>query len=506
MKLRTKLILSLVAVLVLSVLISQGLQFYWTSKAVAKFSEHNFNLLSQRERQQAGNLYQTLEQAIKGSLIRGEMNKFTKLLQSLKRVKGLEEVFLYNAKGVVTHAANRQRIGGKMAADARTKVFKQGRRFIQETGQSLKVYIPHRVVADCTRCHIGWKPGEIRGVTYYQFSTKALNQAKRESAAALASIKATSLYSTLIALLGVVIFFVLGMFVTVRLFVGRPMGSLVEALKNYDVDLTLQIPVQSKDEIGIVARLMNQFVSKLNTVIGEAQAVAQSVGDNTGGAATALEKITVSTGVLASVTKENAENAESARELMNSLRSGVVQADEKVANLKTAMADLSQASGEVSSIMLTIDEIAFQTNLLALNAAVEAARAGEAGAGFAVVADEVRNLAMRAAEAAKNTTQIVDGTIAQIDQGTYLVDDANQVFGQVSKAIEEAADLMETIADSSAQQHRDIDQVNRSLHDIDQTIQGNASQSAQLLGTMSTFKTDSSQLRIGPKVQKTKNP
>jgi len=489
-KLRTKLILSLVVVLVLAVMITQGVQYVWTSGLFADFSDHNLELLQKQERKQATNLYYTVERAIEGSLVRGEMIKFTRLLESLQQVKGLDEVFLFSAQGVVTHSAKPAGVGREMDKKVKAKIFSDGKQIINETDQAFEVYIPHRVVADCIRCHTTWKSGEIRGVTYYQFSNEALRQARSDAAQTLASIQASSFYSMGIGVLAVVVIFVLGMFVTVRRFVAVPMDRLVEALKQYDVDLTLQIPVQSKDEIGRVAQLLNRFVSKLNKIIGQAQAVAVAIGANTDGSAAALDEITKSSEAIAALARENADNAQEARELMKSVRSGVIEADEKVGMLEKSMVELSQASGQVAKIMQTIDEIAMQTNLLALNAAVEAARAGEAGAGFAVVADEVRNLASRAAEAARNTSDIVEGTISQIDTGTALVQETNVVFGEVRETINQASTLMETVADSSERQRRDIDQINGTLQSIDKATQVNAGKSAQLSKTMSTFQTD----------------
>ena len=106
----------------------------------------------------------------------------------------------------------------------------------------------------------------------------------------------------------------------------------------------------------------------------------------------------------------------------------VTEASDSMHKLITAMDKITAASDETSKIIKTIDEIAFQTNLLALNAAVEAARAGEAGAGFAVVADEVRNLAMRAAEAAKNTGSLIEGNITEIKSGTRACGDHREIL------------------------------------------------------------------------------
>lgn len=490
MKLRTKLILSLVMVLILAVLITQGMQYYWTSGLFAEFSNHNIKLLQEQELKQATNLCQTVERAIEGSLVRGEMTKFTKLLESLQKVKGLEEVFLFNGNGVVTHSAKSSGIGQVMDGKIRAAIFRDDNRIITESDQAIEVYIPHQVVADCVRCHTTWKAGEVRGVTYYKFSTEALSNAKHEAAMALASIQAGSFYSMGIAVVAVVIIFVCGMVVTVRKFVSNPMERLVEALKNYDVDLTLHVPVQSNDEVGRVAELMNRFVSKLNIIIGEAQNVAVAIGSNTDHNAVALDDITKFSLAIAALTRENADNAQQARELMKLVRSGVIEADEKVCILDRSMVELSRASDQVAQIMRSIDEIAFQTNLLALNAAVEAARAGEAGAGFAVVADEVRNLALRAAEAAHNTSEIMEDTITQIDQGATLVQSTIVVFKDVRETIKQASVLMETVADSSVRQRQDIDQINISLQGIDKATQINAGESAHLAKTMSTFHTD----------------
>ena len=131
---------------------------------------------------------------------------------------------------------------------------------------------------------------------------------------------------------------------------------------------------------------------------------------------------------MTSMTRKTAENAKYADDLTREANREVNEANTAMQSLTVSMAEISTASEETSKIIKTIDEIAFQTNLLALNAAVEAARAGEAGAGFAVVADEVRNLAMRAAEAARNTATLIESTVAKVHEGAALVDGTNASF------------------------------------------------------------------------------
>ena len=120
------------------------------------------------------------------------------------------------------------------------------------------------------------------------------------------------------------------------------------------------------------------------------------------------------------MTKQNADNANQAKAMMTETKQIVEKVDSQMNEMTEAIAEITKTSEETGKIIKTIDEIAFQTNLLALNAAVEAARAGEAGAGFAVVADEVRNLALRAAEAARNTNSLIDNTIKAVKQGNEL--------------------------------------------------------------------------------------
>jgi methyl-accepting chemotaxis protein len=177
---------------------------------------------------------------------------------------------------------------------------------------------------------------------------------------------------------------------------------------------------------------------------------------------------------MSSMTKQNAENASAADKLMKESRQMVDRANHSMVELTQSMEVISKASEETSKIIKTIDEIAFQTNLLALNAAVEAARAGEAGAGFAVVANEVRNLAMRAAEAAKNTATLIEGTVKNVKEGSELVVRTNEAFSEVSQSAAKVANLVSEIAEASGEQAQGIDQVNKAVSKMERVAQQSA--------------------------------
>jgi|GEM_PF-316694 len=197
--------------------------------------------------------------------------------------------------------------------------------------------------------------------------------------------------------------------------------------------------------------------------------------------AASIEETSSSLEEMSSMTKQNADNATAADRLMKESKQMVERANGSMTELTQSMEDISKASDETSKIIKTIDEIAFQTNLLALNAAVEAARAGEAGAGFAVVANEVRNLAMRAAEAAKNTSVLIEGTVKKVKEGSELVERTNGAFAEVSKSAAKVADLVSEIAAASSEQAQGIDQINKAVAEMDKVTQqtaANAEESA----------------------------
>lgn len=219
---------------------------------------------------------------------------------------------------------------------------------------------------------------------------------------------------------------------------------------------------------------LNKGSEQVASASGQVSQASQSLAEGSSEQAASLEETSSSLEEMASMTKQNAENSSQADSLMQEANQVVKTANTSMAQLTDSMGDISKASEETSKIIKTIDEIAFQTNLLALNAAVEAARAGEAGAGFAVVADEVRNLAMRAADAARNTADLIEGTIKKINDGSDLVTKTNDAFTEVAQRSSKVGELVAEISAASNEQAHGIDQVNNAVTEMDKLTQQNA--------------------------------
>jgi methyl-accepting chemotaxis protein len=212
--------------------------------------------------------------------------------------------------------------------------------------------------------------------------------------------------------------------------------------------------------------------------------------------ASSLEETSASLEEITSMTKNNADHAHQANQLMEETRSVVAEAGQSMREMDQSMTEISTAGEEIGKIIKTIDEIAFQTNLLALNAAVEAARAGEAGKGFAVVADEVRNLAQRAAEAARNTSGMIENTVRKINDGSGLAKRTFEAFEKVAGSAGKVADLVSEIAAASKEQSQGIDQVNIAVSQIDKVTQQTAANASQGANSAERLHLQSEKLKV----------
>lgn len=329
-----------------------------------------------------------------------------------------------------------------------------------ENTNSIRYFQPIRLTKTCLICHgdpstsdalwgnnrgldptgakmENWNVGEIHG------AFEVIQPLEAAEAATAASMwQAAWIIALGLGLMAVALFFF------VQIMINRPVSHIIESLNNGSMQLT----------------------QAANEVSGSSQGLSQGASEQ----ASSIEEISASVEQMSAMTRQNADNSHTATSLMEETSKSVRDVESSASRMSVTMNSIQDASAQTSKIVKTIDEIAFQTNLLALNAAVEAARAGEAGKGFAVVAEEVRNLAMRSAEAAKETNRLIEETVSRVNEGGAAVAQVSSSLGAVTQTVTKAQQLIREIAAASSEQADGITQVTAAISQMDKVTQSNA--------------------------------
>lgn len=270
----------------------------------------------------------------------------------------------------------------------------------------------------------------------------------------------------------------------------KPIEKLAEAAGIMATgNLAVTIDIDEADETGVLANAFSKMNDNLNHVIYNmgmaSNQVAQganqisdaslALAQGTTEQADSIQQLAATLEEISSQTNVNADHANTGMKLADQVRENAAKNKQRMNEMLVAMEEINESSVNISKIIKVIDEIAFQTNILALNAAVEASRAGQHGRGFAVVAEEVRNLASRSANAAKETTLLIEGSVRKVEGGTKIAKSTADELNQMVEEIAKVAQLVDNIAAACSEQAAGIAQVNQGIMQVSQVVQNNSS-------------------------------
>jgi methyl-accepting chemotaxis protein len=239
---------------------------------------------------------------------------------------------------------------------------------------------------------------------------------------------------------------------------------------------------------------LEESSDQVQSAASEISSTSQSLAEGATEQAASLEQTSSALEQMASMTRVNSDNATKTNATTMDNNKTIAEGSVAVDNMSQAMGEINDSSEKISRIVKTIDEIAFQTNLLALNAAVEAARAGEAGKGFAVVADEVRNLAQRSAQAAKDTTELINGTVERVRNGSGIAHRLGESFKLIETGSQTVSRLIAEITSATNEQAQGVDQVNTAVAQMDKVTQQNAAHAEESASASEELSAQASQV------------
>jgi len=273
---------------------------------------------------------------------------------------------------------------------------------------------------------------------------------------------------------------------TLRFLIEKDGGAALLAAANKDLTARVKRDYQGafgkmKESINTLIKNLDEALTQVASASGQISSGSQTLSQGSSEQASSLEEVSSSLQEMASMTKRNADSAKEAQSLSEGALTIADRGVESMKHLSDAIHKIKVSSDSTAKIIKTIDEIAFQTNLLALNAAVEAARAGDAGKGFAVVAEEVRNLAMRSAESAKNTANMIEESVKNAESGVSLNQEVLRNLSEINIQVNKVSAVMAEIAAASKQQSQGVAQVSNAVDKMNQVVQqvaANAEESA----------------------------
>ena len=448
MKLHHKLLLSLLSSLGLVFLVAIGFQQARLRTQVHGLAESNLGHQEEIQWQAITNLERACGAGLSAAMYEGEMDRFRELLAAQKEVSGLQEITVFSADGLATNSTLPVMVKTQLPAELVDRLRHDNKPWRQLTDESFILYQPMPATPNCLECHPKFKGLASGGLYRYRFSTEELHRAQAQWLAFRADLDDSSLRSSLITALLLLVTATIAVIWVVRRQIARPLGRVSDALRT--------------------------SVANLSATAGAIGDASRSLAEGAQAQAAALEQTSASVEETASMARRTADDAATTQQAATATREAAQTATAAMGQMSTHMQGIRDAATNVAKILHTIDEIAFQTNILALNAAVEAARAGEAGAGFAVVADEVRSLAQRSAQAARETANRIEDSIARSNRGVEISAKVAGSLGEMVQKTREVDTLVNGIARASQEQSTGIGELKQAVGQISEVTQSTA--------------------------------